>query len=179
LLNQYTGAEPMRVALLLVPALAPLLTLAACDSGGTGTSISFTGNTDDGNGGGATMNGATGEVKVDVPGFQGSFKLPKIQMTADNFDLNGVHLPPGSKIRGFNVDAGESAKDDGKVTVAFDAPTDAAGVRSWFNERLPKAGYAVHADGSGLVGTTDDKKPFVLKLDEGDAGHAKGTITIG
>ncbi len=165
----------MRVALLLLPALA----LAACDSGGTGTSISFTGNSDDGAPGAATMNGSSGEVKIDVPGFQGSFKLPKIQMTADNFDLNGVHLPPGSKISGFNVDAGEGGKDDGKVTVAFDAPTDAAGVRRWFADRLPKAGYQVHADGAGLLGTTDDKKPFVLKLNEAGAGQAKGTITIG
>lgn len=159
--------------------LAPALLLAACDGSGTGTSISFTGNSDSGDPGEATMNGSTGQVKIDVPGFQGSFKLPKIQMTADNFDLNGVHLPPGSKINGFNVDAGEGAKDDGKVTVAFDAPTDIAGVRSWFTDRLPKAGYAVHADGAGLVGTTDDKKPFVLKLDRGEAGHSKGTITIG
>jgi hypothetical protein len=165
----------MRVALLLAPALL----LAACDGGGSGTSISFTGNSDDGKPGEATMNGSTGEVKIDVPGFQGSFKLPRIEMTADNFDLNGVHLPPGSKIRGFNVDAGEGAKDDGKVTVAFDAPTDAAGVRRWFADRLPKAGYQVHADGAGLLGTTDDKKPFVLKLNEAGAGHAQGTITIG
>lgn len=165
----------MRFALLVVPALA----LAACDGANQGTTITFSGNGADGNVHGAAMDGSTGQVKIDVPGFQGSFKLPKIQMTADNFDLNGVHLPPGSKIQGFNVDAGQGAKDDGKVTVAFDAPTDAAGVRSWFADRLPKAGYAVHADGTGLLGTTDDKKPFVLKLDEAGAGHAKGTITIG
>ena len=165
----------MRVALLLVPALA----LAACDSADKGTTITFSGNGADGNVHGAAMDGSTGQVKIDVPGFQGSFKLPKIQMTADHFDLNGVHLPPGSKINGFNVDAGQGDQDDGKVTVAFEAPTDAAGVRSWFADRLPKAGYAVHADGSGLLGTTDDKKPFVLKLDEAGGGHAKGTITIG
>ena len=166
----------MRFAVLLLPVLA----LAACDGTDKGTSITFSGNGADGNVHGAAMDGATGQVKIDVPGFQGSFKLPKIQMTADNFDLNGVHLPPGSKIEGFNVDAGKGDKDDGKVTVAFDAPTDAAGVRSWFADRLPKAGYQVHADGAGLLGTTDDKKPFVLKLDDGaSAGHAKGTITIG
>jgi hypothetical protein len=165
----------MRVALLLVPALA----LAACDGADHGTSISVSGNATDGNRQVAAMDGSTGQVKIDVPGFQGSFKLPRIQMTADNFDMNGVHLPPGSKIEGFNVDAGEGGKDDGKVTVAFEAPTDAAGVRGWFAERLPKAGYTVHADGAGLLGTTDDKKPFVLKLDGAGGGHAKGTITIG
>ncbi len=165
----------MRVALLFVPALL----LAACDGADHGASISFSGNNGDGKPGEATMNGSTGEVKIDVPGFEGSFKLPKIEMTAEDFDLNGVHLPPGSKIRGFNVDAGDGAKDDGKVTVAFDAPTDPAGVRRWFADRLPKAGYQVHADGAGLLGTTDDKKPFMLKLDGAGAGRAKGTITIG
>ena len=165
----------MRFAFLLIPVLA----LAACDGADQGTTITFSGNGADGNVHGAAMDGSTGQVKIDVPGFQGSFKLPKIQMTADNFDLNGVHLPPGSKIQGFNVDAGRGDKDDGKVLVAFEAPTDAAGVRGWFADRLPKAGYTVRADGAGLIGTTDDKKPFVLKLGEAGAGHAKGTITIG
>jgi hypothetical protein len=164
----------------LLLALTPLsLSLAGCGGSGDGTSITFTGNGADGNAHGVVADGSTGQVKIDVPGFQGSFKLPKIRMTADNFDLNGVHLPPGSEIKGFNVDAGKGGEDDGRVQVSFESPTGANEVRSWFADRLPKAGYAVHADGAGLLGTTDDKKPFVLKLDGADGARAKGTITIG
>lgn len=158
--------------------LAFALPLAACGNSGDGTSITISGNGADGNVHGVVADGSTGQVKIDVPGFQGSINLPKIRMTADNFDLNGVHLPPGSEIKGFNVDAGKG-EDDGRVRIAFESPTGAADVRRWFAERLPKAGYAVRADGAGLLGTTDDKKPFVLKLDGADAGRAKGTITIG
>lgn len=169
----------MRAAALLALSLTAALPLAGCNEPDKGTSISFTGNADDGEDQGATMDGSTGQVKVDLPGFQGTFKLPRIQMTADNFDLNGVHLYPGSTISGFDVDAKGKEKDDGQVRIAFDSPATVQTVRSWFAERLPKAGYAVHDDGNGLTGTTDDKKPFVLKLDDAGAGHAKGTIVLG
>lgn len=164
----------MRAVLLLLA-----LPLAACGGSDGGTSFTFTGNGADGNRHGAAMDGASGQVKIDVPGFQGSFKLPKVQLTADNFDLNGVHLPPGSKIRGFDVEAGGGDKDDGRVRVSFDAPTDAAAVRAWFAERLPKVGFTVRDEGAGLAGTTDDHKPFALGLDNAGAGRATGTITIG
>ncbi len=164
----------MRVGLLLMVAALPL---AACDGADQGTSISFSGNSEDGNAV-AAMDGKTGQVKIDVPGFQGSFKLPKIQFTADNFDLNGVHLYPGSTISGFNVDA-RGKDEDGQVRVVFDSPAAAPTVRDWFRERLEKVGYTVNADGNGLTGTTEEKKPFSLKLDDAGAGHARGTIVLG
>ncbi len=164
----------MRMGLLLMAAALPL---AACDGADQGTSISFSGNSKDGNAV-AAMDGNTGQVKIDVPGFQGSFKLPKIQFTADNFDLNGVHLYPGSKISGFNIDA-RGKDEDGQVRVSFDSPAEPIAVRDWFQQRLSKAGYTVSADGNGLTGTTEEKKPFSLKLDDAGAGHAKGTILLG
>lgn len=156
-------------------ALTGALLLAGCDGADQGTSVSFTGNIADGNS--VTMNGSTGQVKVDVPGFQGSFKLPKVQLTADNFDLNGVKLYPGTKISGFDVDT--RGEDDGRVRVAFDSPATAETVRDWFQQRLPRAGYTVREDGNGLTGTTDDDKPFALRVDDTAGGRAKGTITIG
>lgn len=149
--------------------------LAACDGADKGTSISFTGNVADGNS--VSMDGETGQVKVDVPGFEGAFKLPKVQLTADNFDLNGVKLYPGSKISGFRVDA--RGKDDGQVHVAFDSPATAETVRDWFEQRLPRAGYTVRPEGDGLAGSTDENQPFELKLDDAPEGKAKGTIVIG
>jgi hypothetical protein len=37
----------------------------------------------------------------------------------------------------------------------------------------------VKADGTGLSGTTDEKKPFTLDLRPVGADRAKGVITIG
>lgn len=164
----------MRLVLLL---MATALPLAACDQPDQGTSITFTGNGSDGDAV-AAMDGRTGRVNIDVPGFQGSFKLPKVRLTADNFDLNGVHLCPGSTISGFNIDA-RGKDEDGRVRVSFDSPAPPGMVRDWFQERLAKAGYTLRPEGGGLTGATEEKKPFSLKLDNAGAGHARGTILIG
>ena len=162
----------MRATVLL---LALPLSLAACAKGGEGTSITF--NSSDGNTV-ASADGDSGEVKLDVPGFQGKFTLPKLQVTADNFDLNGVHLYPGSTIRSLNIDAGDHK--DGGVRVAFTSPASPAVVRDWLMERLNKAGFRVSAMGNGLAGQTDEQKPFALQMTPAAGGKAAdGTIAIG
>ena len=163
--------------LLLAAALA--LPLAACDRPGDGTSVSI--NADGGNALGS-IDAQSGEVKVDVPGFSGQFKLPKIQLDATDFDLNGVHLYPGSTIDTVNV---ATAGKDGGLRLAFTSPASADQVRSWFQERLGKAGFTLRQDGRGLTRTTDENKPFRLELngDGGGGGNgggkAKGTIVLG
>jgi len=154
--------------------IAAALPLAACAKGGDGTTITF--NSSDGNTV-ASADGQSGEVKLDVPGFQGKFTLPKLQVTADQFDLNGVHLYPGSTIRSLNIDAGDHK--DGGVRVAFTSPASPATVRDWLMERLNKAGFAVTAQGTGLTGTTDEKKPFSLALTPAHGNAADGVIAIG
>ena len=152
-----------------------LLALAGCNSPDTGTSISI--NADNGNVSGAA-NGKSGEVKLDVPGFSGKIKLPKIKLDADNFDLNGVHLYPGSTIDTVNVEGGDK-QDTGAVKVAFTSPANPPAVQQWFQDRLNKVGFKVNPGGNGLVGTTDENKPFALDLTQDGPDRAKGTITIG
>ena len=166
----------MRATPLILAALSSLsLSLAGCTKGGEGTSVTF--NAADGNTL-ASADGDSGEVKVDVPGFQGKFTLPKLQVTADNFDLNGVHLYPGSTIRSLNSDAAEHG--DGGVRVAFTSPADPRSVRDWLRERLNHADFKVSATGSGLTGTTDEHKPFTLELTPAAGGKsADGVISIG
>jgi hypothetical protein len=161
----------MRTTLLLLGLTA---TLAGCGKGGDGTSITL--NTDGNTV--ASADGHSGEVKLDVPGFQGKFTLPKMQVTADQFDLNGVHLYPGSTIRSLNIDAGDQGKDG--VRVAFTSPANPATVRDWLMGRLNKAGFAVSATGNGLAGQTDEHKPFALQMTPtADGKGADGTIAIG
>lgn len=164
----------MRRVVLVAGALA----LAGCGEGGEGTSISITGNAEDGNLHGATVDGASGKVKVDLPFFEGSFSLPKMQLDANSFDLNDVRLYPGSTIKGINVDAGGKG-EDGLVKISFDSPASAASVRDYLQPRLTGAGYTLQVDRTGLRGTTDEDKPFALSLRDAGAGRSTGTITIG
>lgn len=154
------------------------LTLAALALGGcdnkNGTSITF--NASDGNGTMALAdNGQTGQVALNLPGFTGKINLPKLHLEGDDVDFNGVHLYPGSKVTGMNIDADH---DNGTVHIAFDAPADPGKVRDYFQNKLSGAGFTLHADGSGLAGTTDENKPFKLELQPDASGHAKGMITV-
>lgn len=160
-------------AALIGPTLAALLAVAGCDKADKGTSVTITG--ENGNAL-AAVSGESGEVKIDTPGFKGSFTLPKIQLDADSFDLNGVKLPPGSRVTGMNIDG----KDDaGAMRIGFDSPVAPEALRDWFRERLPKAGYTVEASGTGLSGVTDDKRAFHLEVAPAAGGHTSGTISIG
>ena len=152
--------------------LVGALALSACDRTNEGASVSI--NADGGNVLGA-INGETGEMKIDVPGFQGSVKLPKIKIDTGNFDLNGVRLYPGSSIRNLNIVGDDKA---GGLRVAFASPAAPTIVRDWFAQRLNKVGYQVHAEGSNLVGTTDENKPFRLELAPDGTDKATGTIVI-
>ncbi|KQN27792.1 hypothetical protein [Sphingomonas sp. Leaf38] len=156
----------------LLLATAGMLALSACDRSNEGASVSI--NADGGNVFGA-INGETGEMKIDVPGFQGSVKLPKIKIDTGNFDLNGVRLYPGSSIRTLNIVGDDKT---GGLRVAFASPANPAVVRDWFAERLGKVGYQVHAEGANLIGTTDENKPFRLELAPDGADKATGTIVI-
>ncbi|WP_156363701.1 hypothetical protein [Sphingomonas sp. Leaf357] len=167
-----------KLALVLI-LVAPL---AACDSGKEGTSISI--NTTDADGNMiAGVDGKTGQVSLNVPGFSGKIKMPKIKLDADNFDMNGVHLYPGSTISGMNIDAKDGAggdEDSGTVKVSFSSPATPDTVRGWFLEKLNSgAKFNVKASGSGLTGTTDEGKPFTLNLSPDGAAKSKGTIVLG
>ena len=152
--------------------LTGALALSACDRSNEGASVSI--NADGGNVLGA-INGETGEMKIDVPGFQGTVKLPKIKIDTGNFDLNGVRLYPGSSIKTLNIVGDDKA---GGLRVAFASPATPTIVRDWFAQRLGKVGYQVHPEGANLIGTTDENKPFRLELAPDGNDKATGTIVI-
>ncbi|MEG8043503.1 hypothetical protein C8J46_102450 [Sphingomonas sp. PP-F2F-A104-K0414] len=162
----------IRPLLLATVSLAGALALSACDRSNEGASVSI--NADGGNVLGA-INGETGEMKIDVPGFQGSVKLPKIKIDTGNFDLNGVRLYPGSSIKTLNIVGDDKA---GGLRVAFASPATPTIVRDWFAARLGKVGYQVHPEGANLIGTTDENKPFRLELAPDGKDKATGTIVI-
>jgi hypothetical protein len=165
-------------------AIALAATLSACDDSKTGTSISINSTDSDGNVV-ASMDGNTGAVAINVPGFSGKLNLPKIHLDADDFEMNGVHLYPGSTISGMNVEAHDDGKpgkndddDNGSVSVSFQSPAAPATVRDWFQQKLNGAGFNVVPNGNGLTGTTDEKKPFKMELTADGSDKSKGVITL-
>ena len=172
----------LRPALLACLLVVPL---TGCDSGtdggNDGATISLNASDADGNVV-AGIDGNRGDMAINAPGFSGKISLPGIHLDGANFDMNGVHLYPGSTISGMNIDAhdhGQGSDDDGTVKVTFESPARPDTVRAWFAEKLNGAGFHVKDDGTGLSGTTDEKKPFTLDLSPVGADHAKGVITIG
>ncbi len=156
------------------------LPLAACGDDKEGTTIAINTTGSDGNMV-AGMNGKTGEVAIDVPGFSGKLTLPKLHINAENFDMNGVHLYPGSTISGMNINAhdGPGKKDDdGSVRVIFESPAAPGAVRDWFRKRLSDADFKLQDSGAGLSGKTDEDKPFSLELSPSGDGRSKGVISI-
>lgn len=122
----------------------------------------------------AAVDGRSGEVKLSLPGFDGQIKLPKLKIDAADFDLNGVRLYPGSTID--NVDVGGAG---GGIRIRFSSPAGAERVRDWFQQRLATAGFTLRADGAGLSGTTEEKKPFRLDLARDGASRTHGTVVLG
>jgi hypothetical protein len=157
------------------------LPLAACGDGKQGTTITFNSSDADGNTTGV-IDGTTGKVAINAPGFSGALSLPKIHIDSNDFNMNGVHLYPGSTVSGMNVNAqgnGKGGDGDGNVTVNFSSPAKPDTVQAWFLDKLNHAGFDVKSDGTGISGMTDDKKPFRLDLSPDGADKAKGVITMG
>jgi hypothetical protein len=172
--------------LMILPFVA--LALAACgsnaDDGTTGTDISIDAVTDEGNPVKASSDGKTGEVAIDVPGFKANIAMPKVKLDADNFDIDGVKLYPGSKVISMKVDqvmrsAGSSDNKKGSVRIGFDAPATPDVVKTWFLEELKgNDKFTVSPTGSGFAGTNEDGDPFTLDLRPGTTGHTTGSMMI-
>lgn len=153
--------------------LVPVLLLAACGDGAKeGTAISITGAD---NSFSASMGSKDGTVAIKAPGFSGAIDLPKIELDAGDFDIDGVGLPDGSKIRNLNVvDRGEKEE----VEVRFASPIAPGAVLDWFQGKLAAKGYTLTSNGAELKGTTDEGKSFRLSS-RGAASGSESVISIG
>jgi len=172
----------MRQLIILPFAALALATCGSSSDGATpGTDISIDVTTDEGNPVKASSDGKTGEIAIDVPGFKANIAMPKIKLDADNFDIDGVKLYPGSKVISMKVDqVTRSAGDNkGNVRISFDAPASPEVVKAWFLEKLTANDkLTVKSTVSGFAGTSKDGDPFMLDLRPGETGHTTGSMII-
>jgi hypothetical protein len=160
--------------------LLAVLPLAACGGGDDeGTSISINAQSSDGNA--SIASDGDGRVRVKVGDFEGSVKLPRIRIDADDFKIDGMTFYPGSVVTNVNVDAEDKIgeRDHEKVTLAFESPASIDTVRDWFGEKLAENGFDVRAEGDGFAGTTKDGDPFALTLRADGRDRTLGTMTMG
>ena len=146
-------------------ALLLALPLAACGGGGGDSNFSIHAEGKDGNV--AVASDGSGHMSIKAPGIEGSIKLPKIDIDAADFDVDGVKLYPGSKIHDFNISAADraaSGKDQGQVTIAFDSPASLDKVQGWFRDNMAQQGFKVAPKGNGFAGTTSDGGAVTLDL---------------
>lgn len=161
----------MKPIWLVLPVAAAL---AACGGDGEGTSISIQGD----NGSVTAAADKDGKVSVKAPGFEGSIKLPKFNIGAENFEVDGVKLYPGATVASLNIDDRQDGSKSGGVNVTFDAPADAARVRDWFREQMEGAGFTVTGNRDELTGKTKSGSPYTLKIDGTGDARSRGTLTV-
>lgn len=170
----------MKLRTIILPVIA-LSALSACgsrDKDAEGTSVSINARDKDGD---VAINadGKTGKVSVNLPGFNADLKLPKMMLDHSNFDLDGVKLYPGSKVRSVVVNADDTGgKDDAKVRVAFESPAGVAKVKDWFKSGFDDEGTKFTETPTGFAGTTGDGNAFVVTLAPVSAAATSGTIDI-
>ncbi|RSY79067.1 hypothetical protein DAH66_17805 [Sphingomonas koreensis] len=159
---------------LVLPLMAAL---TACGDGsgeGNGASISVK----SGEGEASIRADKDGRVAVKAPGFEGSIKLPKFDLGADNFEVDGLKLYPGSTIASLNVDANQDKGGEDSVRVQFDAPAAADKVRNWFQEQMQTAGFTIAAKDGQLSGKTSEGSDFTLDIDAAGDSKSRGTLTV-
>lgn len=122
----------------------------------------------------------TGKFQLKLPGgIEAKVNLPDSVGNDSKFDINGVGLFPGARVRSIDIDAADARKTrTATVKIGFNAPGDAAAVTDWHQQQFDAKNVAVTRSGETLAGTTEEGKPFSLALEPAGTGASKGLLTI-
>lgn len=117
----------------------------------------------------------TGNIAFNLPIAQGQVKVPSGFMHGGDVDIDGVKLPPGSSVTGFNLDAHE---DKGaNVDMSFTAPSSPDQVRSYFLDGFKKQGVEASLAGDSISGKSKDGSLFTIQVGPGPSG-SQGKIVF-
>ena len=115
-----------------------------------------------------------GSIAFNLPIVQGQVKVPSGFMHNGNIDIDGVKLPPGSSVTGFNVDA----RDHGAtVNMSFTAPAPPDEVRSYFVDQFKKQDVDAAVAGDVITGKSKDGSPFTIQVGQAGSG-SQGKIVV-
>jgi hypothetical protein len=109
----------------------------------------------------------SGNIAFNLPIAQGQVKVPANFMHNGNFDIDGVKLPPGSSVTGFNLD---SHNDLSNVDMSFTAPLAADQVRSYFIDQFKERGVEATLSGDAVTGKSKDGNAFTITVGPGGSG---------
>ena len=116
----------------------------------------------------------SGHIAFNLPIAEGQVKVPTSFMHNGNVDIDGVKLPPGSSMTGFNVDAhGQGAT----VDITFTAPGSPDEVRSYFVDQFKKQDVDAALTGDAVSGKSKDGSAFVIHVAQAQTG-SQGKIEI-
>lgn len=151
----------------LLGAVVPLFVLAACEADVALPSK---------DGGAVQMNAdADGRVAFNLPFAKGEIKLPAAMMAEGKLNLDGVQLPEGAKMSGFNLDAKEG--QPAKVNLSFTAPMAPEAVKTYFLQQFREQGVEARMVADAIQGTTKEGTEFALRFTP-DGNGTRGNIVI-
>ena len=116
----------------------------------------------------------SGNIAFNLSIAEGQVKIPGGFMHEGNVDIDGVKLPPGSKMTGFNLD---SKNDVTNVDMSFTAPGSAEDVRSYFVDQFRNQGAEAAIAGDSVTGKSKDGNPFTIQVSPAGSG-SQGKIVI-
>ena len=117
-------------------------------------------------------------LNIDTDKFKANLEIPGLTFGADDMDMDGMKLYPGSKVRGIRVKASKHDGDEkGVVTMDFTSPAAPAAVVAHMTAEAKKAGFTVSgvtpAGLSGIKVEDKDTNRFTVTL------NASGDATAG
>jgi hypothetical protein len=115
-----------------------------------------------------------GNISFNLPIAQGQVKVPTSFMHDGNVDIDGVKLPPGSSVTGFNMDAHDHGAT---VGMSFTAPQTPDQVRSYFVDQFRKQGAEAAIAGDSVTGKSKDGSPFTIQVSPAPGG-SQGKMVI-
>ena len=116
----------------------------------------------------------SGNISFNLPIAQGQVKVPAAFMHDGNVDIDGVKLPPGSSVTGFNMDAHE---EGATININFTAPGAPDQVRNYFVDAFKKQGVEASVSGDTVSGKSKDGGPFTIQVSQ-TGSRSQGKIAI-
>lgn len=115
-----------------------------------------------------------GHISFNLPIGEGQLNVPTAMMHNGNFDIDGVKLPPGSAVTGFNLDAHDKGAT---IDMSFTAKTPPDQLRSYFVDQFRNRGVEASLAGDQVIGKSKDGSPFTISVSPSPNG-SQGKIML-